>query len=81
MKSLRLTFIVLVLLIPGACKLQSQKVSENTLQTFFRYAGNNEILISAHRGGKGYPGYPENCLETMQYIKKHIPSLKIKNKP
>ncbi len=25
-------------------------------------------FISAHRGGKGYMGYPENCLETMQFL-------------
>lgn len=24
--------------------------------------------ISAHRGGMAYPGYPENALETMQYV-------------
>lgn len=74
MKSLKLTLIILLSIILGACQVQSQKVSENTLQTFFTYTENSEILISAHRGGKGHAGYPENCLETMQYIKKHIPT-------
>lgn len=25
-------------------------------------------IVSAHRGGKNYSGYPENCLETMQHL-------------
>lgn len=29
---------------------------------------NIRYFISAHRGGKGYMGYPENCLETMQFL-------------
>ncbi len=74
MKSMKLTLIILVSILLGACQFQSQKAVENTLQTYFKYTENREILISAHRGGKGYAGYPENCLETMQYIKKHIPT-------
>jgi len=75
MRSLR--FFLLLLLFPallGACQSQLQKDSDNSLQSFFSYENTNEILISAHRGGKGYAGYPENCLETMQYIKKQIPN-------
>lgn len=74
MKSLKLLLICLLSIVYGSCQFQSQKVTKNSLQIFFSYAENNEILISAHRGGKGYAGYPENCLETMQYIKKHIPN-------
>ncbi len=54
------------------CKQQTSQ--KNSLQTFFTFYKDSELLISAHRGGKGYPGYPENCLETMQYIKKNIPN-------
>jgi glycerophosphoryl diester phosphodiesterase len=75
MKSLKLVLIILLSIVLGASRFQPQKVSENTLQTFFTYTENREILISAHRGGKGYAGYPENCLETMKYIKKHIPTV------
>lgn len=74
MKSLKLLLIFLLSIVLGSCQFQSQKVTKNSLQTFFSYTENNEILISAHRGGKGYAGYPENCLETMQYIKKLIPN-------
>ena len=71
MKKLLIPILLIVLLFVGCTETNKQ---ENTLQTFFSYAENREILISAHRGGKGYVGYPENCLETMQYIKKHIPN-------
>lgn len=74
MKSLKLLLIFLLSIVLVSCQFQSQKVTKNSLQTFFSYTENNEILISAHRGGKGYAGYPENCLETMQYIKKLIPN-------
>lgn len=46
----------------------------NDLSSFFQFSEGNEVLISAHRGGKGYTGYPENCLETMQFIKQQIPN-------
>ncbi len=74
MKSLKFSLIILFFVIISAHQSQSQKVTKNALQTFFTYQENNEIVISAHRGGKGYAGYPENCLETMQYIKNHIPN-------
>lgn len=39
----------------------------------FRYnPKNNTTLISVHRGGKGILNYPENCLETIQYINDSI---------
>ncbi|MBT8316076.1 MAG: glycerophosphodiester phosphodiesterase family protein, partial [Lutibacter sp.] len=71
MKKLFVQILVITFLFGGCAETSKQ---ENTLQTFFRYTENSEILISAHRGGKGYAGYPENCLETLKYIKKHIPN-------
>lgn len=71
MKKLLLPYLLLSLLFVG-CKVNSKQ--EDTTPTKFTYTENSEVLISAHRGGKGYPGYPENCLETMQYIKKNIPN-------
>lgn len=71
MKKLFVQILVITFLFGGCSETSKQ---ENTLQTFFRYTENSEILISAHRGGKGYAGYPENCLETLKYIKKHIPN-------
>jgi glycerophosphoryl diester phosphodiesterase len=71
MKKLFVQILVITFLFGGCAETSKQ---ENTLQTFFRYTENSETLISAHRGGKGYAGYPENCLETLKYIKKHIPN-------
>ncbi len=72
MKKRLVPILLIAFLFVGCTETNKQ---ENTLQTFFSYSENREILISAHRGGKGYAGYPENCLETMQYIKKHIPNV------
>lgn len=71
MKKLLIPILLIAFLLVGFTETKKQ---ENTLQTFFSYDENRETLISAHRGGKGYAGYPENCLETMKYIKKHIPN-------
>ena len=71
MKKLLIPILLISFLLIG-CKGKNKQ--EKTLQTYFSYAENRELLVSAHRGGKGYVGYPENCLETMQYVKKHIPN-------
>ncbi|APU10195.1 glycerophosphodiester phosphodiesterase [Cellulophaga lytica] len=71
MKKLIIPILLISFLFVG-CKENNKQ--ENTLQTYFSYSNSSDILISSHRGGKGYPGYPENCLETMQYIKKQIPN-------
>ena len=71
MKKLLLPLLLVGILIAG-CTPSVEKT--NTLQEFFSYTENGETLISAHRGGKSYAGYPENCLETMKYIKESIPN-------
>ncbi len=40
----------------------------------FEWSADRIPLISAHRGGS-YPGYPENCLETFDYIANKYPVL------
>ena len=32
-------------------------------------------MISAHRGGMVYAGYPENCLETFDYVLSQVPAI------
>lgn len=39
---------------------------------FFNWKEGQSPLISAHRGGS-YPGYPENAIETFQYVLDHSP--------
>lgn len=42
------------------------------IETFFQYTPDREVLVGAHRGGM-YSGYPENCLETMQFVSSRAP--------
>ncbi|MFV0530791.1 MAG: glycerophosphodiester phosphodiesterase family protein [Flavobacteriales bacterium] len=56
-----------------SCK-QAPDLSVNTTQdsiTAYDLTFNQKNIryfISAHRGGKGYMGYPENCLETIDFL-------------
>jgi glycerophosphoryl diester phosphodiesterase len=36
--------------------------------------GDSSPIISAHRGGRNIPGYPENALETFAYTRSRVPS-------
>jgi len=45
---------------------------ESKLTALFRPASEAYPIISVHRGGKGLRNYPENCIETMSYIKDSI---------
>jgi len=60
-----------------SCK-QTQNASSNTSNVLFEkftYKKDATPIISVHRGGKGVSGYPENCLETLQYINSKIPAI------
>ena len=52
-----------------------QKAPSGTIQITKLSDPPKELLISAHRGGMVYSGYPENCVETFDYIAKQIPGL------
>ena len=67
-----------------SCKSNTQQAPPATqnptsglsLQQFFQSKLESKSpLISAHRGGKNYPGYPENCLETFDFVLAQTPSL------
>ncbi len=45
----------------------------NDLSNFLQYRSDKPPLISAHRGGGTYPGYPENCLESFGYLARQMP--------
>lgn len=53
-------------------KSDPQVREESNLINVFQYEGAAQPLISAHRGGKGIPGYPENCIETMKFLNDSI---------
>jgi glycerophosphoryl diester phosphodiesterase len=47
-------------------------VPRSKLIEVFKASNSSYPGISVHRGGKGLPNYPENCLETLQYVNDSI---------
>ena len=45
------------------------------ISTFLSGSGTDSFLISAHRGSRYYKGWPENCLESFEYILTQVPAL------
>lgn len=57
-----------------AGQMHTLKIDNVTdLRKYFAYTGNDIPLISGHRGGAS-PGYPENCIETLEYVLQHTPA-------
>ena len=46
------------------------ETSQNTLSEVisFKYSTKNKNFVSAHRGGSGIHSFPENCVETFEYL-------------
>jgi len=71
-------FLLLILIIGlVACKDArtadaTNVVSDSKLIEVFKASKSNYPNISVHRGGKGLFNYPENCLETLQYVSDSI---------
>lgn len=64
-------FLLLALLLPfGEAKAQPA----NSLKAFLTQQQRTP-LISAHRGGRFLPGYPENCLETFSFVTQQMPAI------
>ncbi len=79
-------YLILILIVCLSCKqntsnnledseTQEQKLKSSVLLKKFKYQPNDALIISVHRGGKGLKYYPENCLETLQYINDSIPAI------
>lgn len=47
--------------------------SADSLRSYFRYTKAAIPIISGHRGSH-IPGYPENAIETLEYVLKHTPA-------
>jgi glycerophosphoryl diester phosphodiesterase len=79
LNSLALTFTML--LCGAAPSLVSAQGTMNTLKiksakdlhAFFRFTGNDRLLISGHRGGM-VKGFPENSIATFENTLKHTPA-------
>ena len=78
MKNTAYAYIILISFFCCSCA-SSQSLNrlniqnEKELQEFFRYTPDAVPLISGHRGAN-MKGYPENAIETFEYILKHTPA-------
>ncbi|WP_055448511.1 glycerophosphodiester phosphodiesterase family protein [Lacinutrix mariniflava] len=54
---------------------ETQTIKKSALIEAFKYKPNADPIISVHRGGKSIKNYPENCLETLQYVNDSIPAI------
>ncbi len=80
MQNLNLFIRILFLLSVGATSIKAQSVihvlklkSTKDLHTFFKYTGNDRLLIAGHRGGM-VSGFPENSIATFENTLKHTPA-------
>jgi glycerophosphoryl diester phosphodiesterase len=67
-------FIVFIFLLSdlAGCSSRNYRLI-NSLPDYLRYSADKTPLISAHRGGGSYAGYPENCLESFGYLARQMP--------
>ncbi len=74
-------FLLLFLVFLGSCKSEKQPKAQTTtnptaLYAFFQQQlETNTPLVSAHRGGKVYKEFPENCIETFDFVLAQNPAL------
>lgn len=66
------TSLLIVFLLFFSCnpKNNTDKTEQvlNQKSLSFKYSDKNHNLVSAHRGGSGIKNYPENAIETMDYL-------------
>lgn len=72
----RFLFLILIISFLGCKDANVSKddavIKDSRLIEIFKASNSNYPNISVHRGGKGLRFYPENCLETLQYINDSI---------
>jgi len=67
---MKFVYIALLSFLLVACKTEKRErtLKDSVLLENFRYSNNKAPKISVHRGGNSIKNYPENCLETIQYV-------------
>ncbi|WP_347925432.1 glycerophosphodiester phosphodiesterase family protein [Pontimicrobium sp. SW4] len=75
----RITLFIVLLIIfsckgkpSGTNEIVTSRVKASALIEAFKYAEGKDPIISVHRGGVGLVNYPENCLETIEYVNDSI---------
>jgi len=73
--------LLLIILLCFSCKKSITKESIDVktngsiLLEIFQYSEGSLPIISVHRGGSGLANFPENCLETLQYVNDSISAI------
>lgn len=74
LKRLLFGLIILNLTISYSCNPTTNQVKDASINSSneitFKYSTKNKNYVSAHRGGSGITNYPENCIETFDYLHK-----------
>ncbi len=67
-------FLVLILASLAGCSPKTYtKIPSGKGPVFFHFHAGQTPKISAHRGGGDLKGYPENCIESFNYLAKQLP--------
>lgn len=75
MNTFKFLWLFLLLIIAGCKTSDSISLSDSKLIKVFKASNSNYPNVSVHRGGKGLLNYPENCLETLQYVNDSITAI------
>ena len=71
---LRLLAAAILVCLEGNAQLNTLGIENAAgLHSFFHYTGNGKQIISGHRGSH-IAGYPENAIETFEYVLKYTPA-------
>ncbi|GAB3507041.1 glycerophosphodiester phosphodiesterase family protein [Emticicia fontis] len=72
-------FYSILLVLVVACQPVPQKsyihVPSQGLVKFLKYKPGFKAMISSHRGGGDIPGYPENCIQSFEFLASKIPTI------
>jgi glycerophosphoryl diester phosphodiesterase len=72
-------YILFLILIFNACKSSKNYTTytavPNSIFEYLKYSSNKPARVSVHRGGGFEVGYPENCIESFDYISSKIPCI------
>lgn len=76
-------FLLAIILVSSIYACRTAKSTSSTyisipkkgLIEFLKYKDNFKPMISAHRGGGDIIGFPENCIESFDYLAQQIPSI------
>jgi glycerophosphoryl diester phosphodiesterase len=75
---MKFLYSILLILLVG-CRPVPQKsyipVPKQGLVKFLKYSPGFKPMISSHRGGGDIPGYPENCIESFEFLASKIPTI------